>query len=124
MKLRIGQMMMTLQRGVCTKRRRKTQDEEGMVQIPEDLFGFGWLSSQLHRAPNPESTAPSETTPLREQAAGGLTWRAKAVYALLIFTLLFVMWQWQWISIPLFNLWFEISGVAAFRTLCIITMRV
>jgi hypothetical protein len=65
-----------------------------LVQIPEDLFGFGWLSSQLHRAPNPESTAPSETAPLREQAAGGLTWRAKAVYALLIFTPLFVMWQW------------------------------
>ena len=51
------------------------------------------------------------------------------MYALLIFTPLFVMWQWQWntnnktllICIPLFNLWFEISGVAAFCTLCIVT---
>jgi hypothetical protein len=44
-----------------------------MVQIPEDLFGFGSLGSQLHRAPKLESTAPSETMPLREQAVGDLT---------------------------------------------------
>ena len=58
-------------------------EDEEMVQLPSNLFGFRWLGGQLHRQPAAAQIA-SETTQLLPNQASGLTWRARAVYAILV----------------------------------------